>query len=195
MAGENFGKSGAIRQILPIQIYIRIIKLQVASTTNGKKRGACMVEISHYHTSLTSFTWLMVYVTIKSTHMDSLQSPLQPMSVSHRLPGSLSQGSYVPFIRSIPNYISLYSCHPRYYPLTTLDTANAHHFSATCDDKINICGFKFSVKSEWHVLIKEDKDNLLQFAKDFPSKFLKLLIHQSFSLPPFCTIWYKNYTA
>ena len=42
-----------------------------------------------------------------------------------------------------------------------------------CDDEINDCGFKFSVACEWRVLIEEDKDNLLQFAKVFPTKFLK----------------------
>ena len=62
-----------------------------------------MAEISHYHRSLTSSIRLMVYVTTKSTCMDSIQSPLQPMSVSLGLPGSLSQGSYTIFIGSIPN--------------------------------------------------------------------------------------------
>ena len=62
-----------------------------------------MAEISHYHRSLTSSVWLMVCVTIKSTCMDSVQSPLQPMSVSLGLPVSLSQESYAPFIGSIPN--------------------------------------------------------------------------------------------
>ena len=32
--------------------------------------------------------------------------------------------------------------------------------------------FKFSMVCKWHVLIKEDKDDLLQFAKVFPTKFL-----------------------
>ena len=63
-------------------------------------------------------------------------------------------------------------------------------FSAACDDKINDCGFNFSVVCEWRVLIEEDKDNSLQFAKVFPIKFLKLLICQSFPLPLFCTIRY-----
>ena len=56
-----------------------------------------------------------------------------------------------------------------------------HHFSATSDDKINDCGFKFCVVYTWHVLIEEDKDNSLEFAKVFPTKFLKLLIRQSLS--------------
>ena len=59
------------------------------------------------------------------------------------------------------------------------------------DDKINDCGFKFSVACKWCVLIEQDKDDLLQFAKVFPAKFLKLPIHQSFSPSPFCAIWYK----
>ena len=63
-----------------------------------------------------------------------------------------------------------------------------HHFSATHDDKVNDCGFKFGVACEWHVLIEEDKDDSLQFTKDFLAKFLKLPICQSFPLPPFCTI-------
>ena len=37
--------------------------------------------------------------------------------------------------------------------------------------------FKFSVACKWCVLIKEDKDNLLQFAKVFPNK---LPIRQSY---------------
>ena len=65
-----------------------------------------------------------------------------------------------------------------------------HHFSATRDDKVNDCGFKFSVACEWCVLFKEDKDDSLQFAKVFPTKFLKLLICQSFPPPLFCTIRY-----
>ena len=73
----------------------------------------------------------------------------------------------------------LYLCHPEYYPLTTLDAANTHHFSATCDDKINNYSFKFSVVCEWCVLFKEDKDDSLQFAKVFPTKFVKLPICQS----------------
>ena len=40
----------------------------------------------------------------------------------------------------------------------------------------------------WHVLIEEDKDNLLQFAKVF--KLLKLPIYQNFPPTPFCAIQY-----
>ena len=57
---------------------------------------------------------------------------------------------------------------------------------------MNNCDFKFSMVSEWHVIIEEDKNNLLQFAKVFPTKFLKLPIRQSFTLPPFCTIIYTS---
>ena len=57
----------------------------------------------------------------------------------------------------------LYICHPECYHLTTLDTANmAHYFSATRDDKINDCGFKFSVACEWRILIEEDKNTIHQ---------------------------------
>ena len=45
------------------------------------------------------------------------------------------------------------------------------YFNATRDDKINDCGFKFSMAYQWYVLIEGDKDNLLQFAKVFPFKF------------------------
>ena len=45
---------------------------------------------------------------------------------------------------------------------------------------MNNCGFKFSVACEWCVLIEEDKGNSLEFAKIFLTKFLKLLICQSF---------------
>ena len=71
-----------------------------------------------------------------------------------------------------------------------------HRFSATSDDKVNDCGFKFSVVCEWCVLFKEDKDDSLQFAKVFPAKFLKLPIRQSFPPPPFCAIQYiHTYTS
>ena len=63
-----------------------------------------------------------------------------------------------------------------------------HHFSATHDDKVNDCGFKFSMVCKWHVLIEEDKDDSLQFAKVFPTEFLKLSICQNFPQLPFCTI-------
>ena len=73
-------------------------------------------------------------------------------------------------------------------PHLTLQTHTP--FNTARDDKINNCGFKFSVACKWHVLIEEDKDNSLQFSKVFPTKFLKLPIHQSFPPPPFCTIQY-----
>ena len=47
----------------------------------------------------------------------------------------------------------------------------------------------------WRVLIEEDKDNSLQFTKVFPAKFLKLPIHQSFPLPPFCAIRYVPFSS
>ena len=77
-------------------------------------------------------------------------------------------------------------CLPECYPLTS----NAHTILVPhVMIKINDCGLKFSVL-QWRVLIEEDKDDTLQFAKVFPAKFLKLPIRQSFSPPPFCTIWY-----
>ena len=48
------------------------------------------------------------------------------------LPSSLSQESYALLLGAFET--SLYS----WYPLTTLDTANAR---TICDDKINDCGF------------------------------------------------------
>ena len=53
-------------------------------------------------------------------------------------------------------------------------------FNAAHDDKINDCGFNFSMACEWRTLIEEDIDNSLQFAKVFSAKFLNLLIHQFF---------------
>ena len=47
----------------------------------------------------------------------------------------------------------------------------AHYLSATCDDKINDCAFKFSVVCEWRVLIEEDKDTICQ---NFPRQTLKI---------------------
>ena len=100
------------------------------------------------------------------------------MPVALGLPGSLSQRSYAPSLGV------LYSCYPKCY-----HCKRSHYFSTTHDDKVNDCGFKFSVACEWCVLFKEDKDDSLQFTKVFPAKFLKLPIHQSFTPPPFCAIW------
>ena len=74
-------------------------------------------------------------------------------------------------------------------PLHTWRCKRTHYFNATRDDEMNDCGFKFSMACKWRVLIEEDKDNLLQFAKVFPAKFLKLAVHQSFIPPPFCALW------
>ena len=100
---------------------------------------------------------------------------IQSMPVALGLLGSLSQRSFI--------FMSSRVLSPHY--------KRPHHFSATRDNKVNDCGFKFSVVCEWRVLFKEDKDDSLQFAKVFPTKFLKLPIRQSFPLPPFCTIRYK----
>ena len=61
-------------------------------------------------------------------------------------------------------------------PRHTLRCKRARYFNATRDDKINDCGFKFRVACQWRVLIEEGKDNLLQLAKVFSAKFLKLPI-------------------
>ena len=47
----------------------------------------------------------------------------------------------------------------------------AHYFSATRDDDINDCGFKFSVACEWRVLIEQDNDT---FRQSFPRQILKV---------------------
>ena len=47
----------------------------------------------------------------------------------------------------------------------------AHYFSTTRDDKINDCGFKFSMACEWCVLIKQDKDT---FHQSLPHQILKV---------------------
>ena len=86
---------------------------------------------------------------------------------------SFPQESYAPSQRAFQTSLYLWC------PLTTLKTAP---FNTARDDKINDRGLNFSVACEWHVLIKEDKDNSLQFAKVFPAKLLKLPIHQSFIL-------------
>ena len=57
--------------------------------------------------------------------------------------------------------------------MNTLDTANAaYYFSTTSDDKINDCGFKFSMVSEWHILFEEDKDTIHQ---SFPHQIFKII--------------------
>ena len=70
-------------------------------------------------------------------------------------------------------------------PHHTWHCKRTNYFNATYDDKINECGFKFSVACQWYVLFKDEKDNLLQFAKVFSAKFLKSPIRQSLTPPPF----------
>ena len=83
--------------------------------------------------------------------------------------------------------MSLYSCLPKCYPPTTLGTANVHTILMP---HVMIKQMIVILNLAWRVLTEENKDNLLQFAKVFPTKFLKLPIRQSFILPPFCTIRY-----
>ena len=104
------------------------------------------------------------------------------MPVAIELPGSLSQRSYAPSlgafqIKHLYIYVIL-SVIPHY--------KRPHYFSATCDDKVMIV----ALNSAWQVLIEDDNDDSLQFAKVFPAKFLKLPIRQSFPPPLFCTIKY-----
>ena len=88
------------------------------------------------------------------------------LPVSIGLPGSCSQGSYSPSSGAFQIKYLYFRGHPEYYSLTTLDT------TATRDDKINDCGFKFSVACEWHILIEEeDKDAICQ---SFPHQILKV---------------------
>ena len=57
-------------------------------------------------------------------------------------------------------------------PHHTWHCKRAHYFSATRDDKINNCGFKFTVACKWWVLIEEDnKDTIRQ---SFPRQILKI---------------------
>ena len=91
-------------------------------------------------------------------------------------------------------YVFIFMSSRVLFPHHTWHCKRTHYFSSTRDDKINDCGFKFSVACEWHVLIEEDKDNLFQYAKVFPIKFLKLPICQSFTPPPFCAIQYFYFT-
>ena len=89
--GENFrefGKSGTIRQVLLVQIYI--IKLRVDSTMN-------------------KYTKQIAGITTKSTSVDSVQSLLLPISVSLGLPSFLSH--YAPLLGAF----QLYLCHPGCY--------------------------------------------------------------------------------
>ena len=97
MVGKNFGEfgeSGANAKVLLIQIYI--VKLQVDSMTN------------EYRANSREHAWLKLVTT------KSIQLPLQPMPVSHGLPGSLLQGSYAPSLKAF-QIKHLYSCHPKYH--------------------------------------------------------------------------------
>ena len=115
------------------------------------------------------------------------KSQIYMLPVSIELPGSHSQESYAPSLGALNIFIFVSS--RVLSPHHTQHCKCAHYFNATCNDKINDCGFKFSVVCQWHVLIK-DKDNLLQFAKVFPTKFLKLPIRQSFTPALFYAIRY-----
>ena len=151
-----------------------------------------MAEISHYNRSLTSSVLLMWSMSLLSllawtpfNHRYSLcQYLLDYLVLFHKevvlqLLGAF-QIKHLIIICVIPGIIPL--------PYLTLQTRTP--FCAARDNKINNCGFKFSMVCKRHILIEEDKDKSLQFAKVFPAKFLKLPIHQSFPLSPFCTIQY-----
>ena len=118
---------------------------------------------------------------------------LQPMPVSIGFPSSLLQGSYTLSLGGFKLNIFIFVSSQVLSLHHIRHCKHVHYFSVTCDDQINACGLKFSMACEWHILIEEDKDNLLQFAKVFPTKFLNLPIHQSFILAPFCTVQYYCY--
>ena len=94
--------------------------------------------------------------------------------VSLGLPSSLSQESYA---LSLVASKHLYICTPSPHLTLQMHTILVPHVV-----------FQFSMECKWHVVIEEDKDNSLQFAKVFPTKLLKLPICQSFPPPPFCAI-------
>ena len=118
------------------------------------------------------------------------KSRLSMLPVSIALPSSRLQGSYAPSWKYFKLNIFIFVSSRVLSPHHTWHYRHACYFNATRDDKINNCGFKFSVVCQWHVLIEEDKNNLLQFAKVLPTKFLKLPIRQSFTPLPFCAIQY-----
>ena len=121
---EQFAK------VLSIQIYI--IKLWVDCVMNK------------YCANSGEHPWLKLFTT-KSTWTSFNYCHSLCQYVSLGLPCSLSQGSYAPSLRAfqiehlhisvIPSlHLNLYKC--------------TYHFSTTCNDKINNCGFKFNVASE-----------------------------------------------
>ena len=66
-------------------------------------------------------------------------------------------------------------------------TLQTRTLNATRDDKINDCGFKFSVACQWRVLIKEDEDNFIAIRQNSPRQilsyqFAKVLLHHRFVL-------------
>ena len=82
------------------------------------------------------------------------QDYVQPMPVSLGLPCSKKLYSVIGSILHL--YIHVI---PIAIPLPHSHYKRSHHFSTTHEDKINNCGFKFSVTCKWHVLIKESKNN------------------------------------
>ena len=124
--------------------------------------------------------------------LDFVQSPLQPMPVSLGLHGSLSQGSYALSLGAFQIkhlYINvILSVIPSPHLTQQTRTILVPHVMI----KLNDCGFEFSMVCEWCALIKEDKDNSLQFTKIFPTKFLKLPIRQSFPCTILCYMVSEN---
>ena len=128
-----------------------------------------MAEISHYYVYLDSVQSL--HSTIATVYASS--SWITRFSLTKKL--CLGISSYTSLLKI---FVSSRVLSPH--------CKRPHHFSATRDDKINDCGFKFSVACEWRV--EEEKEDLLQFAKIFPDKFLKLPICQIFPSPSFCAL-------
>ena len=120
---------------------------------------------NQYQANSREHAWLKLVATKSTWTLSSIPVTvrlLQSMPVALGLPGFLS-------IMSLGNFHKeVMLCHWEHFKLNIMSSRVLsphykcpHHFSATCDDKVNDCGFKFSVACKWCVLIEEDKDDSL----------------------------------
>ena len=107
--------------------------------------GTCMAEIS---SSATKSTWTL------------FNPRYSPITTVYSSSSWITRFSFTKKLCSVIGSIIFIVLSPHY--------KRPHHFSATRDDKVNDCGFKFSMACEWCVLFEEHKDDSLQFAKVFP---------------------------
>ena len=154
MVGENFGESGAIRQSFTHPNFYH-------------KTAGINSAMNEYRANSGEHAWLKLVAT-KSIATWTLFNPCYSLITTVYASSSwITMFSFTKKLCSVIGSIIFMSSR-----VLSLYYKRPHNFSATRDDKVNNCGFKFSVAREWHVLFKKDKDDSLQFAKVFPATVL-----------------------